>query len=171
MGLENSIFLGYLPDEEESEETQEEVNERSLKLYNQSQLIDGISKRISRFELRLLLENLKNSNDEFWILLLKVIIKEYSLNPLKLYLAEGFSGFNRIREIKKLLIFIKILLIEKIIDKELKQDIFRSEFETFINSLDPPELMRVSIKLIDTESLEFFIRHIILESKSDYSEE
>jgi len=171
MGLESNIFLGYLPDEEEAEETQEEVNERSINLYNQSQLIDGISKRLSRFELRLLMENLKNSNDEFWTLLLKIIIKEYSLNPLKLYLAEGFSGFNRIREVKKLLIFIKIILIEKIIEKGLNIDVARGEFETFIQDLDPSELMGVSIKLIDTESLRFFIRAIIAESKSDYSEE
>lgn len=171
MGLESNIFLGYLTDEEGDDETQEEVNERTLNLYDQSQLIDSIGRRVSRFELRLLMENLKFSNDEFWVLLLKVIIKEYSLNPLKLYLAEGFSGFNRAREVKKLLVFIKIILIEKIIDSGLNPDITRGEFETFIESLNPPELMRVSIRLIDSNSLKSFIRALIIESKSDYSDE
>lgn len=171
MGLEDYVFLGYLSDEEEAEETQEEVNERSLHLYDQSQLIDGIGKRMSRSELRLLMERLKNSNDEFWTLLLKIIIKEYSLNPLKLYIAEGFSGMNRIREIKRLVIFIKIILIERVIDKGVDININRGEFEDFISDLKPPELMRLSIKLIDRESFGLFIKKIFSESKEDYTDE
>lgn len=171
MGLEDYIFLGFMTDEEEAEETQEEVNERSLNLYDQRKLIEGVSHRMSRSELRLLMERLKFSNDEFWTLLLKIIIKEYALNPLKLYLAEGFSGINRIREVKRLLIFIKIILIEKIINIGMDINIGRGEIEEYLKELNPPELMRVSMKLIDNESLGFFIKKIIEESKSDYPEE
>lgn len=171
MGLDNYVFLGSLPDDEEAEETQEEVNERTLNLCNQSQLIDAVEKRVSKSEFIFLMENLKESNEEYWMTILMVIIKEYALNPLKLYLAEGFGSINKIDETKKLLMFIKLKLIDAVFEKSINLDIDRESFTKFVYELEPPKFMKITLRYVDNDSLKILIKRLIKESKSEYETE
>lgn len=172
MGLEEHLILGKLSDELESDIPQEEINELSIFQYNQFQLITFIGERISKYELKFLLDELKDSNEEFWTLVLGKIIGKYSLNSLKPYLSSGFRMFNIKTEIPKLLYFLKIDFIDIIIDKKINTDITRKELFRLLKSTNNiiPKLFIRSINLIDNESFEGLVRILINESKLEFSD-
>ena len=127
MDILDSFSLGFLADEiDNSSETQDEVNERNLNLYDQEVLSTSINKRLSKFSLDFLLEKLKGSNDEFWQLIFNGLIKIYSLNALKVFIPSSYANPDkRSKEaiVISLIKFIKLDLIEKINESVLKSDI------------------------------------------------
>jgi len=167
MGLDSYAVLGNTLDEYNDEESQEDVNINSIHMYHQKRLLDSISHRISKYELKYLFEELSRTTPEFWMLVLKEIIKVYTLNSLKPYTIDGYSTIDIVRETRRLLVFIKIILTQA----EIKSSFSRKIITDKLKKLNPPELMNIAIKYIDNDSLEDFIKTIELESKEEYYEE
>lgn len=177
MGLENSYILGQLEDDIDSSESQISINERSLFLYDQSELIRSIKKRLSKYEIKFLLDKTKDSNEEFWILLLNTLIKHYSLNSIKPYLSEAFKLLDIKKDTVDLLVFIKFTIM-KLIDKgTIDRNMSRKVFENIVSSLnsnekiDIPRFIKDIILYTDNESFNFFRDRIIKESAMSYDED
>lgn len=173
MDILDSLSLGFLADEEDDSETQSEVSERNLDLYNQEALAKAIDKRVSKFSLDFLLEKLKGSNEEFWSLIFNRLIKFYSLNALKVFIPSVYANPDkRSKEavVISLIKFIKLDLIGKIEEGTLKDDIDRIGLEKLFEEMKAPINMIWFIKLTDNESLEIFISKIFNESKMEYDE-
>lgn len=167
MGLDSYAVLGNTLDEFENEESQEDVNVNSIHMYHQKRLLDIISERISRYELKYLFEELSRTTPEFWMLVLKKIIKVYTLNSLKPYTFDGYSTIDLIKETRRLLVFIKIILVQE----KISSSFSRKEITDKLKKLNSPELMNVAMRYIDNESLEAFLRTVESESKKEYYEE
>jgi len=170
MGLDDFTYLGELSDELGDEPT-DEVNDRIIHMHNQGELISGIKKKMSKYELRFFLTTLKDENDEYWYLVLRTIIKVYSLNSLKPYLSDGFDVLYIKREVKKLLVFIKLKLMRLIDLNKIFESIQRSELNDLFEDINIPKLMSIALKYIDNDSLDLFLKTILKENKSDYTED
>lgn len=167
MGLDSYAVLGNTLDEYENDESQEDMNMNSIHMYHQKRLLDIISERISRYELKYLFEELSRTTPEFWMLVLKEIIKVYSLTSLKPYTIDGYSTVDIVKETRKLLVFIKIILMQE----KISSDFSRKMIADKLKKLNPPILMNIAINFIDNESLEKFLKVIEDESKREYYEE
>lgn len=167
MGLNDYAVLGNTLDEYDNDETQEDMNENSIHMYHQKRLLDMISERISKYELKYLFEELSRTTPEFWMLVLKEIIKVYFLNSLKPYTFDGYSTIDLVKETRRLLVFIKIILIQE----KIFSNISREEITDKLKKLNSPLLMSKAIEFIDNESLKSFLKVVEIESKKDYYEE
>jgi len=167
MGLDSYAVLGNTLDEYDTDDTQEDVNENSIHMYHQKRLLDMISERISKYELKYLFEELCRTTPEFWMLVLKEIIKVYSLNSLKPYTFDGYTTIDIVKETRRLLVFIKIILMQE----KITSNFSREEITDKLKKLNSPELMNKAISFIDNESLRNFLKVVEIESKKDYYEE
>lgn len=167
MGLDSYAVLGNTLDEYDNEDSQEDVNINSIHMYHQKRLLDMISKRISRYELKYLFEELSRTTPEYWMLVLKEIIKVYALNSLKPYTLDGYSTIDLVKETRRLLVFIKIVLVQEDIGTDFSRKIITDK----LKKLNTPKLMDIAIKYIDNDSLEKFLTVIVSESKEEYYEE
>lgn len=167
MGLDSYVVLGNTLDEFENEESQEDVNINSIHMYHQRRLLDIIPERTSKYELKYLFEELSRTTPEFWMLVLKKIIKVYTLNSLKPYTFDGYSTIDLVNETRQLLVFIKVILVQEKIDKDLS----RKEITDKLKKLNSPPLMDLAMNYIDNESLETFLKTISVESRKEYYEE
>jgi len=164
MSLIDSVLLGKLADDIDGEDTQEEVNEESLFLYNQNDLLKSISEKISRYELVYLLNQVKISYNEYWLDVLKEIINVYDLNSLKHYLTDNIDIPNFNMEIKRLLLFLKLKINYKSFkgmstyEKYIAEN--RQVIEKKLMEFNPPLLMKLAIDYIDNESLGRFLSKI-----------
>lgn len=173
MEILDSLSLGFLADEIDGSEDQSEVNERNLLLFNQEALSIAIDKRISKFSLDFLLEQLKECNEEFWRLIFNRLIKVYSLNALKVFIPTSYSNPDKRSKdaiVISLIKFIKLDLISKIEDGFIKSNIGRDELERLFEEMEAPINMIWFIKLTDNESLDAFVSRIFKESKMEYDE-
>ena len=76
IGITDSRILGSVPDSEDAEEPQEEVNKVVLHLNNQNDLSSAVSKRIYKYALEQLMDDTKESPEYYWTnTILKEIIK------------------------------------------------------------------------------------------------
>lgn len=167
MGLDSYALLGNTLDEYDNDETQEDVNMNSIHMYHQKRLLDMIPHRISKYELKYLFEELSRTTPEFWMLVLKEIIKTYTLNSLKPYTVDGYSTIDIVRETRRLLTFIKIVLVQEKINSSFS----REEITDKLKKLNSPELMNRAIRYIDNDSLSSFLKKVSSESKEEYYEE
>jgi len=167
MGLDSYAVLGNTLDEYENIETQEDLNIRSMHMYHQKRLLDIIDKKISKYELKYLFEELSRTAPEFWKLVLRYIIKVYSLNSIRPYLSDGYSNVDLVREVRKLLVFIKVVLI----NQDIKPDLTRQKVVDIFKKHDAPKLMNVALIYIDDISLENFLTTLHVEGKQEYYEE
>lgn len=167
MGLDSYAVLGNTLDEYENDESQEDVNINSIHMYHQKRLLDLVSERVSRYELKYLFEELSRTPPEFWMLVLKEIIKIYSLTSLKPYTIDGYSTVDIVKETRKLLVFIKIILTQEKISSDFSRKIITDK----LKKLNPPKLMNIAMNYIDNESLEKFLKVIEDESKKEYHED
>jgi len=169
MGLDDFTYLGEVSDEM-GDETTDEVNTRIIHMHNQGQLISGIKRKLSKYEMRFLLSELKDDNDEYWYLILRTIIKTYSLNSLKPYLSEGFGVLDIKKEVKKLLVFIKLKIMKLIDLNKIYEGIKRSELADLFKEVKAPKLMHMTLLYIDNDSLDLFKKTVLKENNSEYSE-
>lgn len=167
MGIDSYAVLGNTLDEYDNDDTQEDVNERSLQMYYQRRLLDLISERTSKYELKYLFEELSRTTPEFWMLVLKEIIKVYSLNSLKPYTFDGYSNIDLVKETRRLLVFIKIILTQE----KITSNISREDITDKLKKLNSPLLMNRAIDFIDNESLKNFTKTLEIESTKDYEED
>jgi hypothetical protein len=154
MSLEDSVILGLQADPSISDETQEDVNESSLWISDQKDLLESVSdKYISRYEIDFLMGNVSDSNGIYWNDVLKEIIGVYHLNTLKFFL-EDESTSDKIIEIKKLLRFLKVDLQTALLVDSFP--LYRDEIKNYLKKYDAPRYMIFAINTIDKEDLENF---------------
>lgn len=160
MSLDDSVLTGRLVDNE-SDETQEEVNEESLFLHDQRDLLEKISdKDVSKYEIDYLIDNLEEGEASrmYWGTLLKECIKVYGLNTLKLFLATEFE-IDKIPEVKNLVRFLKGRLPQILIDEPLPTN--REDIIKFLKKYESPHMLIYAIDTMDRESLEKFKKYFI----------
>jgi len=170
MPIQNSIVLGAMTDELESEETQEEINEISLYLHDQREFLDQIEVRISKYLIDFYMKEFSYRDLEYWLVVLQEIIRVYSLNGLKPFLAEGFRTTQIAVDIRNIVWFLKVKLIDALVDKKIMFTIetSRDDLLSKMKEFDAPSLLIYAVNLSDDESLTSFKRAIIKESKMDF---
>jgi hypothetical protein len=165
----DSQVLGRLTDEIDSDIPQEDVNEESWFRFNQTNLIESMFKKISEYELKYLIEDVYNSDNEYWKIVLKSLIRHFSLHSFKIYLFNEIDIFGEKNDIIKLIYFIKIILQNKLM--RIKSNYF--ERENFINLLktikSTPDYFSNLILDLDDESYSIFIKKLLKESQEEYS--
>jgi len=146
------------------------IVEEEMAFLNSKDLLFSITKKTSKYELQFLLDELeKKGNSQFWLVVLKQIIKVYSLNSLKTYLSIGNSIDDFSSEIKKLLLFIKTKLVLKFEYDKIPLTISRVELKKLLIEMNASKLLRIAIRDIDNESLSIFLNVLVRESQSDYT--
>lgn len=156
VSIDESYLLGRLPDSEDGTETQEEVNEESLNLHNQRDLLDQISsKTVSRWEIKFLVDEVREADGIFWAVCLKEIIQVYGLTTLKMFLDDELSK-DKINEVSELLLFLKFYLPDRIIDKKLPYS--REDMITYMEKAKAPHYIIFALQTIDRDSFGRFKR-------------
>jgi len=154
-------ILGSLSDEIESVEDQCDISNNAIIEMNKISLYNLIDKRTTLYELNYFIDQLRGLVDtEYWISILKQIIKVYSLNPLKNLLYIQYDVDVKSMCIR-LLRFIKIELIGNLGGGELKD---------IISKINHPKIIDYILRFIDLDSLKKFTEKIDEESKKIYSE-
>jgi len=172
MSLADSLILGKLTDLLDPELTQEEKNEESLFIYNQEELIKKISVKISRYEIDFLVDEVKEKSPlEYWLRILKTLIKKYSLNPLKSLLNNEYHTLNQREVIIELLYFMKVELPKIVIEKRISISLDRTTLKSLFKNTMTPKSFLYTLKYIDNDSLERMLKEIIKESKQEYTED
>lgn len=172
MSLADSLILGKLTDLLDPELTQEEKNEESLFIYNQEELIKKINVRISKYELDFLIDEVKEKSPlEYWLRVLKVLIKKYSLNPLKSLLNNEYHTLGQRGVIINLLYFMKVELPKTVIEKRISVNLNRNKLKNLFKNMTVPKSFLYTLKYIDNDSLERMLKEIIKESKQEYIED
>lgn len=163
-------FTSILVDEEDSDYSQEDLNEELLLLHDRRELIKCLSKRVTEFYLKFLVDNTDMYDIKYWRQLSEAVAREYYLNYLKVY-KEGFMDSRPIAiEILQTIFYLKIKLIECIIDKKLRDDISIDEFIKFLEVDNAPKLVVECIRYSDLVSFNRFKSRIFREKDLDYTD-
>lgn len=170
MNLTDSIKLGILTDELDSDIPQNEVNEELLKNYDRNELYDSIEYRISQPYLTFLLQSTDKFDESYWDIILDRIAQIYSLNIAKIYEDGILSTKNISLESIKFLAYIKVRLIYHIENNKVNKNITTEELLHFLEKDEAPEIMIMCIKYIDEDSYKKFIDRIFAEVKMNYME-
>lgn len=167
MNMLDDVILGNLVlDERDDPETdQGDINELSIYEHNKNDLISKIDKRSSRYELEFILTQIPGKAEAgFWNWTLRGLIKYYSLNYLKLYLADGFpSNIELEKEIKKLFFYLKTILIDLIIFNSVKKDIKREDLLEMIKQYNGVYLLVEALNYMDRDSYNRFLNTVFRE--------
>jgi hypothetical protein len=170
MGIQDSLILGITSDEMDSNLDQDEINEISLYLYDQEELLRKVKERMSKYMLEFYIEKIPAEDIEFWSIMLQEIIQVYSLNSLKPYMAEVFRTPELGKNIKDLLWFVKTDLITNTVEN-ITIDTTREKLVELLKSWKAPILLVYAINMNDGGSLDSFKKAIVQESKMDYPDE
>lgn len=173
----DDIVLGRVVDFEENDISQEELNSDSLFLFDQHNLIKCAKYRISKYTLNYYLNALSHCDTDLWKIVLKELIKVYSLNSLKDFLIDSFPTEISLQvEVPKLIYFIKVDLIDYIINKNLDIEHLRNR-NPFLKEISDelgldkiPYLFKYCMNYIDKESYLRMISRIIRDKFAEYSE-
>lgn len=155
-----SSVIGRLSDEIDNVKPQCEIDEESLHMVDQQDLLKCMSRRSSEYELTYLFKQVKSDDVAYWETLLSTVIKNYSLNSLKLFVEKVSRNFDLKTELIKLIIFIKVNLIRHFELNELVTNLNREYYTEIISKLKPPFLMKHTLLFIDNESLDLFIKKL-----------
>ena len=136
-----------------------------------------INKRKSKYELSYYVDNVSYLDLDYWVRLLKEVIRFYSINSLKIYLADEFQNNAQFdlakfqKDVKSLILAIKIDLIDYIKDGKLVEMFDREAFYQFlIDNNIQSSLLIWAINYIDVESFEEFRDKLFNEAKQEYEE-
>ena len=163
--------LGMLTDEITAEEDQSDLASIGIYQEDMVQFYDHLSDRLSKYTISYYLDAIKNTDMSYWGSVFTALIHIYRLDSLKLYIDDVFVDPDKVIEAKKLLHYIKVDLIDFILNGKLDKDITRDDLETFLmNDKNTPEYMITAIKYIDRECYREFISAIMHESTLDYEE-
>ena len=156
--LDSEILGSVVIDGED--ETQEDVNEESILIHDQSDLIDLIrADDYSKHEIIFLINNVaENSNNAFWSLAFKEILKTFSLNTLKNFVTPYLTDNER-DEVIQLIKILKIDLKDKLMVEKFPES--REEILKYIESIEiNSKLLSYAIRTVDNEDLKKFIKKI-----------
>lgn len=193
MNIFDYELMGRLIDEMgEDDITQEQLNEMKIREADALTFLNNISKRLSKYSLNYYIDEFKVDEKlleedpesyyqedfrkrDFWLLVLRKIIKNYKLTCLSLFLHKMFDMSDLPNQIIQLLTFIKLDIIEKcsgekedkIID--LEKDIKTPEDMLTYNS-DAPILFKWAMKYITEDDFLSFVDIVKKEMRSEYFE-
>ncbi len=174
--LTDDVNLGEVTDEIDSDYSQTDLNNQLLIFHDRREIFESLEHRISKPYLEFLLQSVNIKDHDYWQALLQEISRIYSLNIGKIYADGILSTQDFDSEIVRLLIYLKIKLINNI---ELKKDmdgiiidrnISRDDFEKYVEFDNAPEVMRICIKYIDGDSFKKFISRLFLELTLNFME-
>jgi hypothetical protein len=158
MSLDDSILFRLADPSED--ETQEDVNEKSLLQHDKAELLSLIANPdISKYELDFYYEIIDDSDNEYWNYVLMEIIKVYSLNTLKMFSDNSITTEARANEIKKLLKYLKVRLPEMIADKTYPLNDRILSIKK-LEENDAPKMLIFAIETISTQDYEKFCNYI-----------
>jgi hypothetical protein len=171
----DDLVLGRMTDFEDNEIPQEIISAEALFLHYQNQLLKLIKKRISKYELDFLINEIKTSDISFWREVIRRLASTYTLNPLRSFLTPSFTRLNFINETIKLLYLLKIELPEKLSENNIRNHEYfsrKEDFEKFLEekNIKPVAFFKFSLRYIDMANFQEFIRKIVNESRLTYIE-
>jgi hypothetical protein len=159
-------ILGYTVDDEEGDyDTQEEVNEINLYLYDQECFLKLLNYRVSRYALEEYLDQFSDEDSAVWDRAFYIMIKNYSLNTLKTYQTEiKISNFEK--HVKDLVRDIKIKLQDDITENKININFNIEELDKYLKDNDYHLFIRWSIRFLDIFSYKRFMKKIFEENMS-----
>jgi len=166
MPLNDDPVLGTLVDPKEYPgDSQEDLNAEILMVHDQNLLLSYLKRHLAIPVLDDILVDLRECDDLYWEKVLRRMIVEYFLTPLKMYLTETkIPNFSH--HVQMLIKCLKISFMEKILEKIITPDMSRDDLEKIIIEQFESALLIWVIKFIDRESYSRFMIRIF----SEYNE-
>lgn len=174
------------------EESQEEININSLFIEDQVKFLNLIRERVSFNTLVTYFEDLKKAPVEFFVRALNILIEHYSINPLRVFLNDtGFVDtilvidknnsrryyINVLRsnfydEIRAFLIFLKVDFLKIIKEGGIESNTELEVVKVLVKEKaeNISTMFQYLLDFIDKESYQEFMKTIVQEANSDYSE-
>ena len=176
MKYDSDIELGKLTDEIDNSISQDVVTENALRQKDREDLIDLVSKRTTETTLKYYFITLSNPLEkepvEYWVDVMKSLVKYYHLMSLKVFLSDSFIINNYEIQVQRILKYLKTNLVVKIIEKTVTNKTTRDELEKiFSEDEDCPFLLKWGIKFIDRQSYDLFINVVFDEFHRPFEEE
>jgi hypothetical protein len=168
--MDKNLILGTTADEMGEWETQEEINKELFYYYEQNSIFDCIPAHISRGTLYYLLENIDLEDIPFWEKVLKLIADNYFLEQLKYFNSDWNSTESFTREIKDILIYLKINLMDFILENKIDQEIELDEFQKILKNNNSPEPLNWTFHYISKNDFSDFINFIFEQYNDKYYE-
>lgn len=165
---ERELQLGFLVDvDDEEDDSQEEVNEINLYVYDQSNFLELLKHRVNRYILEDYLTQFPIEDSAIWEKAFQTMIRTYSLNNLKTYQTEiKISNFEK--HVIDLIRDVKIKIQDDIADKKLNADITLGDMDEFTQSNGYHLFFKWSIRFLDKFSFKRFMKKVFEESKLPY---
>ena len=137
---------------------QEDLDRESLLYHDQRELLEKVGdKDLSKYELRFLLDQIKESDRLYWTKLFSEIIRVFSLNTLTSFILRDVS-LSRIKEINSLLIFLKETIPEAIIiDNKIPRE--REPLIEFVKNLNGNQFLIFALETMDNDDINRFIKY------------
>lgn len=165
MPLNDDLVLGNLTDPKRYPgDSQEDMNVDLLMTHDQNLVLKYVRKRIGRYTLQDLLSDLKDCDNVFWEKVLKRIIQTYNLSNLQMYITDTPID-NFAKHVSDLLNDLKVTLMDKILEGEIKRDVTREDLEKTLKEINSL-FLRWSINFITQEDFEKFINQVFSDYKS-----
>lgn len=169
MITDRELIIGRTVDELDSDMSQEDLNAENMYQKDLYDFLTCIGHRLSPSLIHYYFEELEGE-PEYWVSILKKLIRVYRLNPLMSY-----TGEVKIRQIipyvKTLIEDLKIKLQEAILMGEIKKDITREDFAKYLEINGYGRFIQYAIYYITTEDFKSFKRKILEESNESFYEE
>lgn len=150
---------------------QDDVDEENDYVFYTTRLINCASRRISRYELFDLLQNVTMEDADLWISIFRGLNRVYSMDILEDYTKDVHTLDNVTDEIKHLLIFIKTLLPEIHNEFRMDQEIKREDILVTLEPYNVPNLLTMFIQTSSEEDYIRFLEFVKREAKTEYSEQ
>ena len=111
MKYDSDIELGKLTDEIDNSISQDVVTENALRQKDREDLIDLVSKRTTETTLKYYFITLSNPLEkepvEYWVDVMKSLVKYYHLMSLKVFLSDSFIINNYEIQVQRILKYLK----------------------------------------------------------------
>lgn len=161
--------LGYVVDEDDAEnESQEELNAINLYVYDQHNFLELLKYRLSRYVVNDYLEEFDEEDVSIWERMLRVLVRHYSLNNLKMYQTEiKISNFQG--HISELIKDLKIKIHDDINEGKIKRDMTLEQMDNFLQNNEYHLFLKWSIRYLDKFSFKRFMKKIFEENKLPYA--
>jgi len=170
--FDDRIFGLTIDENDDTGISQEDLSEVILASYERNQLLRLCDKRVTPSLVKYYINEIDNEDEIFWEKMLRRLVNVYFLFNLRLFLTEiRISSFEE--HVIDFVKDIKINIPQDIVERKITKDTTRDELEDLLmGDKKYKTFLKWSIKFIDRESYERFLKQIIKISKMTfYSEE
>jgi len=168
--MNKDVILGYLADELGGYETQEDVNENSIKIYNYRSLIEIVPKHVSKPVLDSIIEETDISFIELWEFILNKLVENYSLDQLEFYDTNWKKSDTFGKDISDILIFIKVKMMNFILEDKLNKEMNVSEVQLLFEKESAPEPLKWVLGYLSRDSFTEFLTTVFTEYNDSIEE-